>query len=110
MTTGSTGRKPRYLGHRPSLSIALVTGVLGWALWEQSDGRPWTSRSTFETRGECLEALTERVHVLEVASRRTSTPVISQVYEVAASLWTLEDQRSGVFLVCLPSDTDLRPR
>jgi hypothetical protein len=54
--------------------------------------------------------LTNRVGALEAASRRTTTPWISEMYEVAASLRTLDDQDSGVFLVCLPSGADLRAR
>jgi hypothetical protein len=87
-----------------------MAGVLGWVLWEQSPLRPWESTRAFEGRAQCIEALTERVRVLEEASRRSTTPLVSQVYDVAASLGTLEDRQSAVFLVCLPSGTDLRSR
>jgi hypothetical protein len=53
--------------------------------------------------------LTNRVGVLEAASRRTTTPLISEVYEIAASLRSMDDQQVAVFLVCFPSGTDLRP-
>jgi hypothetical protein len=50
-----------------------------------------------------------RVGVLEAASRQTTTPLISEVYEIAASLQSLDDEQLAFFLVCFPSGTDLRP-
>ena len=84
--------------------------MLGWVLWEQSGAHSWHSLDDFELRSECVQALSARVGILEAESKRTTDPLISQVYEIAASLGTMNDPRSGVFLVCLPSDTDLRPR
>jgi len=92
-----------------TVCLAFSAGVLGWVLWEQSGVRPWEPKETLETRGECSRALTDRVSVLEAASRRTTTPWISEVYEVAASLRSLDDRQLAVFLVCLPSATDMRP-
>jgi hypothetical protein len=102
--------KPRRGCFRMStVSFALFAGVSGWVLWEQSLVRPWEPGDTFQSKPECLQALTHRAGVLEAASRGTTTPWISEVYEIAATLRSLDDQRLAVFLVCLPSGHELRP-
>jgi len=89
---------------------AVTAGLLAWVLWEQSGSLAWEPQGTFEERGECIRVLTKRVGLLEDNSKRTTAFLVSEVHEVAASLGTLDNPRTSVFLVCLPAGIDLRPQ